>query len=399
MSYSADCNKCKLEVRPNHAAVACIRCKDEYHIACLSLSAKHGAKTLAHNNIFFICDTCKVVVLMFLSEENPARNTVSDTVVDSANISNASIDTFDQTSVSHEDSPQSVNILDRNTKRESDQSGANIFSPLSCANSQINVTSDSENTSDDESEPIILPLFYDVDLNTGPFRNSSVPHANFSIPPPNLSVPPPNFSRPPPNFSRPPPNFSRHPPNLSRPPSSATKKVLLLGDSMVREQSIYLRDKNCKNITVSSNSGARIAEINNMLTSDKLRNSDDIIFAAVGTNNIGRDSGVSIQKNYEDLIINLKKRKTKSAICGIIPRVRASANWNIYASNWNKWLRVRCLDAGIHFIDTWEQFYNKPHLFSLDGVHLSPQGKHIFAQRIINVTKNVFFPFLSSTVA
>ena len=82
-----------------------------------------------------------------------------------------------------------------------------------------------------------------------------------------------------------------------------------------------------------------------------MKNSADIVFASVGTNNIGGNRGV-LQKDFEDLFKILKERKTVSAVCGILPRPSAGPHWNAHARSCNDWLKQMCIaSSGIHFID------------------------------------------------
>ena len=40
----------------------------------------------------------------------------------------------------------------------------------------------------------------------------------------------------------------------------------------------------------------------------------------------------------------------------------------------NNKLKSLCLQEGVEYIDTWNQFYQKPDLFQSDGLHLSQVG-------------------------
>ena len=95
-----------------------------------------------------------------------------------------------------------------------------------------------------------------------------------------------------------------------------------------------------------------------------------------------------MRKDFENLISTLKTRKTVSVIFGILPKPKADARWHDAAKYWNRWLKQKCFEeSGILFVDAWDSLYGKIRLFSYDGIHLSHQGKNVFADNVSKVIK------------
>ena len=133
---------------------------------------------------------------------------------------------------------------------------------------------------------------------------------------------------------------------------------------------------------MSSHSGARIEKISDLLSLPRVTSTNDLLFASVGTNNILKESSSTLSKKFNNLINILKDRRTKPVLCCILPRKTCPPNWNSSARSWNDWLKVRCHQSGISFLELWDTFDKDDKLYSRDGVHLSPKGKNRLADAI-----------------
>ena len=58
--FDSDCKRCKKEVTASKISrsVACERCSDWYHAACLPRIKEMPRRVIEARNIFFICDPC-----------------------------------------------------------------------------------------------------------------------------------------------------------------------------------------------------------------------------------------------------------------------------------------------------------------------------------------------------
>ncbi|KAK7070553.1 hypothetical protein SK128_011539 [Halocaridina rubra] len=66
-------------------------------------------------------------------------------------------------------------------------------------------------------------------------------------------------------------------------------------------------------------------------------------------------------------------------MCGILPRLSQSSEWWSRAIGVNARMKVFCRENNIGFIDGWDHFTSRKHMYARDGVHLSNSGVSVLA--------------------
>ncbi|KAK7085850.1 hypothetical protein SK128_008573 [Halocaridina rubra] len=69
-------------------------------------------------------------------------------------------------------------------------------------------------------------------------------------------------------------------------------------------------------------------------------------------------------------------------MCGILPRLSQSSEWWSRAIGVNARMEVFCRENNIGFIDGWDHFTSRKHMYARDGVHLSNSGVSVLAGMI-----------------
>lgn len=172
-------------------------------------------------------------------------------------------------------------------------------------------------------------------------------------------------------------------------------EVLMVGDSMLRDQGSIFGRKCKKRATVYCYPGAGIQHIASNLP--KIQSPIQATVISVGTNDVGSDSIAQIRIKYRALLSKLSERRSPSILMGILPRMSVNADWNEKARNINRWLHVHCNERGITFVNLWDQFIGSKYLFRNDGVHLTHRGKELVSETLGEILSEdaIFVPFLS----
>lgn len=155
--------------------------------------------------------------------------------------------------------------------------------------------------------------------------------------------------------------------------------VLVVGDSMVRGQSIILRRKTGRQTEGLCIGGGGVKDISTALKSSVLCPRKTTV-VAVGTNDIGTLTSEALRGGYRELLQTLRERRCPSVVFGILPRMSAGAVWSSRAIAVNSWLSSHCSLLGIPFVDLWGVFVRSPHFYRHDGVHLSVSGKEYICE-------------------
>ena len=78
----------------------------------------------------------------------------------------------------------------------------------------------------------------------------------------------------------------------------------------------------------------------------------------------------------------MSKRKSKSFLVGILPRMDSTREISSRILNMNSRLERLCGVSGIGFIDMWSRFYGDGSLYCRDGLHLNRKGSFEYAKKL-----------------
>ncbi|KAK7087076.1 hypothetical protein SK128_002178, partial [Halocaridina rubra] len=85
---------------------------------------------------------------------------------------------------------------------------------------------------------------------------------------------------------------------------------------------------------------------------------------------------------YRQALDKIRKRGAVPVMCGILPRLSQSSEWWSRAIGVNARMEVFCRENNIGFIDGWDHFTSRKHMYARDGVHLSNSGVSVLAGMI-----------------
>ncbi|CAC5414258.1 unnamed protein product [Mytilus coruscus] len=148
--------------------------------------------------------------------------------------------------------------------------------------------------------------------------------------------------------------------------------------------------KDLNNTSVSTNRGARIVDIINIVKDKDIRQYESII-VHIGGNDISNGATLNlIQENYESLLYLLRSKadmNTNIIVSSVPPRK------DVDVEPVNKILIDLCDYYNLQYIDHSKCFYDdygyvKKTLFQRDGIHLTKIGTMVFLQNIDQYVKN-----------
>ncbi|MCP5006083.1 MAG: SGNH/GDSL hydrolase family protein, partial [Planctomycetes bacterium] len=158
-------------------------------------------------------------------------------------------------------------------------------------------------------------------------------------------------------------------------PVDEAHETLLIGDSIIRGQ----LDEFCGRAPIKRKRfcipGAGLDDVlaaKEDITKDV--NDNSLLVFHVGTNDVMRTRSEELLEKYRKLIQQYKLKTNNIIISGVLPRMSAESSFYSKAFSLNSRIKSLCLQEGIGFMDSWNQFYQKPDLFMSDGLHLNSVG-------------------------
>ena len=155
----------------------------------------------------------------------------------------------------------------------------------------------------------------------------------------------------------------------------------LVGDSMVRGQLVEFCGRAPNHRKRFCIPGAGVNDVSEALedvTKDTPNNS--LVVLHVGTNDVVRTRSEELMQRYRQMIRRYKTKTKNIIISGILPRIGADTTFYSKAFSTNNRLKSLCLQEKVDFLDTWNDFYDQPKLFSDDGLHLNTVGAARFGR-------------------
>ena len=153
------------------------------------------------------------------------------------------------------------------------------------------------------------------------------------------------------------------------------RAVLIIGDSIVREQDKYFVDIEPRHRKRICMPGATLATIHNKCIEEIEETGNDTVHIINGGSNDMKQIKPTIMIEKMKEIIDLYKEKERTlCVTEILPRDSDSEKWQDETYIMNQKLKQLCLDNKVMFIETYFNFYGNSNYYKRDGIHLNHQG-------------------------
>ena len=163
-------------------------------------------------------------------------------------------------------------------------------------------------------------------------------------------------------------------------PSASEGKIVVVGDSQLKGLGGAFCAKDARRRTCVVFSGAGVDHVEDRLESVLAREgAAPTVCLSVGGNDLGWVRDEEIFRKYRIALGKVRDLGGVPVVCGVLPRKYAGHEWLAKASALNSRLADLCRRSGWLFIDNWNCFFGKDHLYARDGVHLSKRGTEVLA--------------------
>ena len=339
---STSCLACTKIVEEKQQAIACMSCNNWYHVNCVFQNIK-VTKTvyeqiLGKDNIFWACNSCLKNSPLI---QKPVQIGASGNINQYQTVS------------------QATNAVTKHKSSPSPRNGA--------ASSSLGSNARTKPKPANDGWEIVRPK--------NSFKNKSIPGARpikiknrFKL----LDIAPTNDR-------------------------TEGNELKLIGDSIIKGQGSDFNDRRKKKKSSTfCRPGAKLDDITAMvhdINGNQIHDDKELIIH-VGTNDmvqppkannyrnraIPQRASESIYGKYKNLVQELRNRNTKSYVVGMLPRFKVTHELNSRILSMNSRVQQLCKEAGIGYIDMFTKFQVNSNLFTSDGLHLSYQGKQLYAE-------------------
>ena len=107
-----------------------------------------------------------------------------------------------------------------------------------------------------------------------------------------------------------------------------------------------------------------------------------IVCLSAGGNDIGKVGSEELLRRFKEVLGKIRDKGGIPVVCGILPRRSAGSMWHSTAIAMNCRVANHCKANGWAFVDSWDRFYGRDHLYARDGVHLSRFGVQALADSL-----------------
>uniref|UniRef100_A0A8C4SF63 SGNH hydrolase-type esterase domain-containing protein n=1 Tax=Erpetoichthys calabaricus TaxID=27687 RepID=A0A8C4SF63_ERPCA len=169
----------------------------------------------------------------------------------------------------------------------------------------------------------------------------------------------------------------------SAPVETENKKVLIIGDSIVRNVRIpnYVKPA----VHVKCLTGAKISGIEAAL--DRVADDEvSTLLLHVGTNDIYSQQSEVLKRNFISLCIKAKRKCRNLVVSGPLPRLYRGDVIYSRLHSLHCWLETWC-NQDIGFINNWDLFWERPRFFKRDGLHPNSFGARVLSENISKVIR------------
>uniref|UniRef100_A0A8C4RHH3 SGNH hydrolase-type esterase domain-containing protein n=1 Tax=Erpetoichthys calabaricus TaxID=27687 RepID=A0A8C4RHH3_ERPCA len=165
----------------------------------------------------------------------------------------------------------------------------------------------------------------------------------------------------------------------SAPVETENKKVLIIGDSIVRNVRIpnYVKPA----VHVKCLAGAKISGIEAAL--DRVADDEvSTLLLHVGTNDIYSQQSEVLKRNFISLCIKAKRKCRNLVVSGPLPRLYRGDVIYSRLHSLHCWLETWCANKSIAFVNNWDDFWERPGFFRRDGLHPNWRGSYVLSQNM-----------------
>ena len=134
-------------------------------------------------------------------------------------------------------------------------------------------------------------------------------------------------------------------------------EVVIMGDSIIRDQGKFLRKRTSRKCTSFCYPGAGVEKITSVLEEQSSICPCPTI-VSVGTNDVKTVPSEVLKRKFMKLIRSLQERRT-GIVIGILPRMWETQEWSSRALGLNRWLSEQCSLAGVIFVDLWRKYIRR----------------------------------------
>uniref|UniRef100_A0AAX7TMW2 SGNH hydrolase-type esterase domain-containing protein n=1 Tax=Astatotilapia calliptera TaxID=8154 RepID=A0AAX7TMW2_ASTCA len=160
-----------------------------------------------------------------------------------------------------------------------------------------------------------------------------------------------------------------------QPPVAPPLSTLVLGDSIVRN--VRMRGA----LTLSF-PGAIVDRIPNILASHPQVNR---IIIHIGTNDIPKQQSELLKLDFLQLFSLLGQLQVSAFISGPTPTCGRGIGHFSRLLSLNTWLSSACVSHSLGFINNFDAFWERRHLFGADGLHLNAWGRRLLSANLTSV--------------
>lgn len=156
--------------------------------------------------------------------------------------------------------------------------------------------------------------------------------------------------------------------------------ILVVGDSQVRylDRAFCARDR--KRRTRVCFPGAGVGHVSERIEACMANEGiKPIVCLSAGGNDVGKVRSEELLRRFKEVLGKVRDRGGIPLVCGILPRRNVGYEWLSRAIAMNCRLADHCKANGWRFVDNWDRFFGKDHLYQRDGVHLSHRGYQLLA--------------------
>ena len=170
-------------------------------------------------------------------------------------------------------------------------------------------------------------------------------------------------------------------PTMVRPNSS--DDCLIVGDDAVK----YIKGTAKRRVKVLSFPEDTVADMNDRI-SDIVAAHPTVkrLILHIGARDTEKQQSELLKDNFRALFQTLKSFNLEVCISAPLPPMRGSERFSrLYGLN--EWLSTACREECFKFIDNFNEFYDRRHLFCPDGIHLNKFGLKLLLGNIFNSTR------------
>ena len=161
---------------------------------------------------------------------------------------------------------------------------------------------------------------------------------------------------------------------------TASPQVLIVGDGAVNEIRRFCSKKNTTVLCFNKDTVSDISE--KILTIAAAHPQSKSLIIHAGANDVLRQKSEILKQDFTELLNKVEHLDTEVLISGPLPTVqrgdeRFSRLWML-----NKWLKDTCAARAVKFIENFNIFWERWHLFKADGFCLNKSGVRLLSSNI-----------------